>query len=111
MVLNLFLISVIWVLILDLCGFSQTIDKLFYRIFYKGRAYRTDAHFPPFDCSLCMTWWTGLLFLILNHSLTIFYIMILLVFSWSTTIQKDLLITVKDIIIKLVDIIYKTFNL
>lgn len=111
MILKLFFISLIWTLILDLCGFALTVDKLLYRIFYKGRAFRDDAHFPPFDCSLCMTWWTGLLFLILNHSLTIFYIMILLVFAWSTTIQKDLVITVKDIIIKLVDIIYKTFNL
>lgn len=111
MILNLFFISLIWTLILDLCGFSLTVDKLLYKIFYKGRAWRDDAHFPPFDCSLCMTWWTGLLFLLLNHSLTIFYIMILLVFAWSTTIQKDLLITVKDLIIKLVDIIYKTFNL
>ena len=111
MILKLFFISLIWTLILDLCGFALTVDKLLYRIFYKGRAFRDDAHFPPFDCSLCMTWWTGLLFLILNHSFTIFYIMMLLVFAWSTTIQKDLLVTIKDIIIKLVDIIYKTFNL
>lgn len=111
MIIQLLLISTIWTLILDLCGFSITIDKFLYRIFYKGRAFRDDAHFPPFDCSLCMSWWTGLFYLIFTHSLTIPYIALLLAFAWSTTIQKDLLITIKDIIIKLVDIIYKTFNL
>lgn len=111
MIIQLLLISTIWTLILDLCGFSLTVDKFLYRLIYKKRTFRDDAHFPPFDCSLCMTFWTGLLFLLLNHSLTIFYIVMLLLFAWSTTIQKDLLILFKDLIIKLVDIIYKTFNL
>ena len=32
-ILNLFIISVIWVLILDMCGFALTIDKALYKIF------------------------------------------------------------------------------
>lgn len=111
MLLNLFIISVIWTLILDLSGFGKTIDKFLYRIFYKGRAFREDAHFKPFDCSLCMTFWSGLLYLILTHSLTITYIMFLLIFAWATTIEKDIFLLVKDLITKLVDIIYNTFNL
>ena len=111
MILNLFIISVIWTLILDLCGFGKTVDKLFYRIIYKGRAWRDDAHFPPFDCSLCMTFWTGLFYLILTHSFTIPYLMFLLTFAWATTIEKDIFLLVKDLITKIVDIIYNTFNL
>ena len=111
MILNLFIISVIWVLILDLCGFAHTIDKLLYRIFYKGRAYREDAHFPPFDCSMCMTWWSGLLYLLITGSLTLPYIAFLLLFAWLTTIEKDILIFIKDLIIKLLDVLYNTLNL
>lgn len=111
MILNLFIISVIWTLILDLSGFGLTIDKLLYRIFYKGRAWRDDAHFKPFDCSLCMTFWTGLLYLILTHSFTIPYLMFLLIFAWATTIEKDIFIFVKDLITKVLNLLYDTFNL
>ena len=110
-ILTLLLIATIWTFILDLCGFAQTIDKLFYRIFYKGRAWRDDARFKPFDCSLCMSWWTGLIYLILTHSFTALNIAILLCFAWLTPLIKDLFTLIKDIIIKLVDLIYKTFNL
>ena len=110
-ILTLLLIATIWTFILDLCGFAQTIDKLLYRIFYKGRAFRDDARFKPFDCSLCMSWWTGLIYLILTHSFTVLNIAILLCFAWLTPLIKDLFTLIKDIIIKLVDIIYKTFNL
>lgn len=110
-ILNLFIISVIWVLILDLSGFALTIDKLFYKIFYPKRPFREDAHFKPFDCSLCMTWWSCLIYLIVIHSLTLPYIAFSLLFAWLTTIEKDIFIFVKDLITKLIDILYNTFKL
>ena len=110
-ILNLFIISVIWVLILDLSGFSLTIDKLFYKIFYPKRPYREDAHFKPFDCSLCMTWWSCLIYLIAIHSLTLPYIAFSLLFAWLTTIEKDIFIFVKDVITNLIDLLYALFKL
>lgn len=110
-ILNLFIISVIWVLILDLSGFARTIDKTLYKIFYQKRPYREDAHFKPFDCSLCMTWWSGLLYLLITHTLSLLNIAILLVFAWSTTMEKDIFIFIKDIITKLLDLLYRTLNL
>ena len=110
-ILNLFIISIIWVLILDLSGFARTIDKTLYKIFYRGRPYREDAHFKPFDCSLCMSWWTGLLYLLITHTLSIFNIAILLAFAWSTTMEKDIFILIKDLITKLLDLLYETFKL
>ena len=111
MILNLFIISVIWVLILDLSGFALTIDKLLYRIFYKNRPFREDARFKPFDCSLCMTWWTSLIYLLVLNALTLPNIAFSLLFAWLTTTEKDILIFLKDIITKLLDILYKTFKL
>ena len=110
-ILNLFIISVIWVLILDLCGFARTIDKLIYKIFYPNRPFREDAHFKPWSCSLCMCWWTSLIYLIVIHSLTLPNIAILLLFAWLTTTERDILIFVKDLITKLLDILYNTFKL
>jgi hypothetical protein len=110
-ILNLFIISIIWVLILDLSGFALTIDKTLYKIFYKNRPFREDAHFKPFDCSLCMTWWSCLIYLIVVNALTLPNIAFSLLFAWLTTTEKDIFILLKDIIVKLVEIIYKTFNL
>ena len=110
-ILNLFIISVIWVLILDLSGFALTIDKLLYRIFYKNRAFRDDARFKPFDCSLCLTFWSSLIYLIVIHSLTLPYIALSLLFAWGTTIEKDVLIFIKDLITKLLDTLYTLFKL
>ena len=110
-ILNLFIISVIWVLILDLCGFARTIDKLFYKIFYPKRPFREDAHFKPFDCSLCMTFWTGLIYLIAIKAAVLPNIAIALLFAWLTTTERDILIFVKDLITKLLDILYNTFKL
>ena len=110
-ILNLFIISIIWVLILDLCGFARTVDVLFYRLIYRKRAYRDDAHFPPFDCSMCMSFWTGLIYLLITHSFTIPYLAFLLLFAWATTIERDIFIFIKDLITKLIDVLYTLFRL
>lgn len=111
MILKLFIISVIWVLILDLCGFAHTIDKLLYKIFYSKRAFREDAHFPPLDCSMCMTWWSGLIYLLITGSCNLLMIAILLLFAWLTTIEKDILNLGKDIIIRIIDCLYSELKL
>ena len=110
-ILNLFIISIIWVLILDLSGFARTIDKLFYKIFYPGRPFREDAHFKPWDCSLCLTFWSSLIYLIAIHSLTLPNIAFSLLFAWLTTTEKDIFIMVKDMVTKLIDLLYTLFKL
>lgn len=110
-ILNLFIISVIWVLILDLSGFALTIDKLLYKIFYPKRPFREDARFKPFDCSLCMTWWSCLIYLIVVQALTLPNIAFSLLFAWLTTTEKDIFIFVKDMVTKLIDLLYTLFKL
>lgn len=110
-ILNLFIISIIWVLILDLSGFALTIDKTLYKIFYPKRPFREDAHFKPFDCSLCLTFWTSLIYLIVIHSLTLPNIAFSLLFAWLTTTEKDIFIMVKDMVTKLIDLLYTLFKL
>lgn len=110
-ILNIFIISIIWVLILDLCGFARTIDKTLYKIFYPGKPFREDAHFKPWSCSLCMTWWSSLIYLIVANAFTLPYIALSLLFAWLTTIEKDVFIFIKDLITKLIDCLYALFKL
>ena len=110
-ILNLFIISIIWVLILDLSGFARTIDRFLYKVFYPGRPFREDAHFKPFDCSLCMTWWSCLIYLIVVQALTLPNIAFSLLFAWLTTTEKDIFIFIKDVVTKLIDLLYTLFKL
>ena len=96
---------------MDLCGFARTIDKTLYKIFYPGKPFREDAHFKPFDCSLCMTWWSCLIYLIVANALTLPYIALSLLFAWLTIVEKDVFIFIKDLITKVIDCLYALFKL
>ena len=97
-VLNLFLISVIWVVILDLSGFSDTLKVWVGKILKLSPQTSQNLDLKPITCSLCMTWWSGLLYLILIHKISFIYLTITLLFSFFTTSTKDFLYLVKDII-------------
>lgn len=90
--ISVLLIAVFWVLVVDISGF---IDELKYRIFkwLNGGPYR-DFSLKPFDCSLCMTWWTCFFIILFDWSLS------MLVFSLAvacfTPIIKDIVLMVRD---------------
>lgn len=62
-ILNLFLLATVVVFIIDVSGFKDTVLAVFSRL-YK----RDIATMRPFTCSLCMTWWIGLIWLLLAGS-------------------------------------------
>ena len=97
-VLNLFLISVIWVVILDISGFMTYFKAFLGRILKISPNLAQNLELKPIDCSFCMTWWSGLLYLILIHRVSFLYLTITLLFSFFTTSTKDFLYLVKDII-------------
>lgn len=61
--LNLFLIATVVVFIIDVSGFKDTVLAVFSRL-YK----RDITTMRPFTCSLCMTWWIGLIWLLFAGS-------------------------------------------
>lgn len=95
-VLNLILIQFIVVFIVDLSGITNTIKSLISKYLTKGKVTSTNFNLPLIGCSLCMTFWTGLLYLILNQQFTIIYIAIVCFLAFTTMNTKDLLLTLKD---------------
>lgn len=95
-VLNLILIQFIVVFIIDLSGIIDTIKLLISKYLTKGKITSTNFNLPLIGCSLCMTFWTGLLYLILNQQFTIIYIAIVCFLAFTTMNTKDLLLTLKD---------------
>ena len=96
--LNLFLISVIWVLILDIAGFSEEIRKICGKILGISPSLAQNLELKPITCSLCMTWWTGVIYLIVIGKISFIYISLTLLFSCFTTTLKDFIFLVQDLI-------------
>ena len=96
--LNLFLISVIWVVILDLSGFMTQFKAFLGRILKISPQIAQNLSLKPFDCSFCMTWWSGLVYLIVIHKISFLTITLALLCAFLTTSTKNILFLVKDII-------------
>lgn len=106
-VFNLFLISIIVVCIVDLSGFVGTLKSVLSKVLTKGKITNSDYQLKPIDCSLCMTWWCGLIYLIIYHQLTLLNITILLLISTSSFLINDIIRLIQDLITKIINIIYK----
>lgn len=70
--LDLLILSAIVCYIVDVSGFSLTLKKLVAKtIFRNSRVNPVLIDFKPFTCSLCMTFWTGIIYSICINSFSI----------------------------------------
>lgn len=60
--INIFLIAFVVVFIVDVSGAVGSLKAFINR--RKGRPEDYDFSLKPLDCSLCMTWWTGLAYIL-----------------------------------------------
>lgn len=63
MFLDIFFIVFIVVYIVDISGIVDTIKQVIWRWLFKDREYR-EFRLKPFDCSLCLSFWSGLIYLL-----------------------------------------------
>lgn len=105
MIFDLFLIAVITVCIIDLSGFLGTLKSVLSKTLTRGKISNSDYQLKPIDCSLCMTFWIGLGYLIIYNQLTLLNITILLLIAVSTPIINDTIRLIQDLITKIINII------
>lgn len=107
---NLFMISLVLVFIIDISGVIDHIKRFVWKWVYKGKREYRDFEMKPFDCSLCATWWCGLIYLCFTQLswVNVAYVAFL---SYMTPIWKDLMYLVKDFIVKMIDAIYTWYDL
>lgn len=99
MVLNLIFIAVICVCIIDVSGFIGEIETLLTKLLgFKVRIPK------PLSCSLCMTFWTGLVYLLVWHLLTLGSLALLLCVAVCTPVIENLIWNVRDILGILINI-------
>lgn len=98
MIIDLILIQLIIVYIIDLSGVIDSIKLFISKHLTKNKIVTTNFSLKPFDCSLCSTWWIGLIYLIICHSFTIPYIALVALLSFLTPISSNILLLMKDLI-------------
>ena len=103
MIIELILIQLIIVFIIDLSGAVESFKLFLSKILTKGKIQTTNFDLKPFTCSLCSTWWIGLIYLLICHSFTIPYIALVALLSYLTPLSSSILLLIKDLAIFLIN--------
>lgn len=100
--IDILLIAIICVIIIDLSGVTDSIKSALKRIVTKGRMSDPNYSLKPIDCSFCITFWTGLVYMLITHSLTLWMTAYLLCICVMTPVIKDILILIKETLLKII---------
>lgn len=101
--LDLICINIFIVLVLDIHHIERPLKRLYWRWVMDGVPYR-DFSAKPFDCSLCLSWWVGLAYvLIAVRPLTIGVILLPLALASFNFIIKDIIIKLCDLWAHIID--------
>lgn len=101
---DIIILTVIMVFIVDLSGVIDSIKGL---ITINGRQIK---HFKPFDCSLCMTFWSGLAYLLFTHSFDLWGVFAVCMMSFLTPVVKEVLQAVSEALKAIVRLSYKVID-
>lgn len=104
---ELICIAIIIVYIVDVSGVIDYIKRFISNFLTKGKIQSSNLSLKPFDCSLCMMFWIGLIYILLNHSFTLQSLMLVCMMSFSTPIILNILLYMRDLMNKLIDYAYK----
>lgn len=100
--LNLFLIAVIVVIVIDISGITLSIKSSIKRLLTRGRMSDPNYSLKPLDCSFCMTFWTGLVWLLVTHSFSLWMLTYLLLLCVMTPVIRDVIILIRELFIKII---------
>ena len=90
---ELLAVAAMWVFVLDISGFWNEASSAVKRVLTKG-AMKQPFQLKPFSCSLCMTFWTGLVYLLIVGRFTLPMVAFVCLAAYLTPRIKDLLLAV-----------------
>ena len=108
--INCLFITIIWVLILDQLHFWDDITSVISGWLTNGKI-KKPIQLKPFSCSVCMSWWTNLAYIIVTNQFSILMVLYILVLSWTTPIISSILTLVKNLFLKFVNTIANKFDI
>ena len=99
--IDLFEITIIVVIIVDISGFIDSIKNLIGKVLGIN-----NVKLKPLDCSFCVNWWLSLAYLLITNELSITAVMVTLLLSTMTPVIGDLIYLIRDLIGKIINKIY-----
>ena len=112
-IINIILLSIIIVFIVDLSGSIEHLVKPIVKHFLHIPPHK-DINLPLIECSLCVTWWIGLIYvcyIAIANTFTfnqfLILVSVLALVSFLTPVIKDTMILIKDLIIRFIEVFYK----
>lgn len=99
--IDLFEITVIVVIIVDISGFIDSIKAFIGKVLHIN-----NVNLKPLDCAFCMNWWVSLGYLVITNELSITAVMVTLLLSTMTPIIKDAIYLIRDLIGKIISKAY-----
>lgn len=105
--LNLLCIAVIVVCIVDMSDFSSSVKKAISFLFTRGKLVTDNYRLHLCDCSYCITFWSGLIYLIAVSQVSFSTLYVLLLMCVFTTIIKATLQLAIDLVMSIIRAIEK----
>lgn len=99
--IDLFEITVIVVIIVDISGFIDSIKTLIGKVLGIN-----NVKLKPLDCSFCLNFWVSMAYLLITNELSITAVMVTLLLSTMTPVIGDLIYLVRDSIGKIISKAY-----
>lgn len=99
--IDLFEITVIVIIIVDISGFVDSVKTLIGKVLHIN-----NVSLKPIDCSFCLNFWVSMAYLVITNELTITAIMVTLLLSTMTPIIKDAIYLIRDSIGKAINKAY-----
>jgi hypothetical protein len=96
--IEIFLITFICVFIVDISGFIDEVETML------GKWLKGKVRIPkPFSCSLCLSWWINLIYLLCIGKFTLGYIALVALFAILTPVISTIIIAVRESVIMLIE--------
>lgn len=107
---ELLIIAVIVVFIVDISGAIDSLKTALKWLLTKGKMKDSNYILKPFDCSLCMIFWCGLVYLLITGNFTITYVGFVCLLACFSDILKNAILLVEDIIKTIYKLFYKLID-
>ena len=109
--LNLLIIVCILVIITDLTDFFENLKKaIWVYSFGRGKPYK-EFSIKPLGCSLCESFWIGLIYLLVMGEFTIVNIGYVVLLAYMTPVIRNGFILIQDFLIKFIDWWYNILHI
>ena len=106
--LNLLLLTIIVCFVIDVSGIINSIKRLYLKKTFKlTNPDISVLTWKPFDCSLCMTWWTGIIYLLCIGDFTLVNFSFVTMLAALSSEISEFIRLIKDIISKIESLIQK----